>query len=295
MMTPILSIIIVTYNHSNEIIECLEAIDKNYSVHPLEIFVVDNSSKDSTISVIEHFIQSKQNQNRTINLIQNVVNVGFTQAVNQGLNQATGKFLLLLNPDTKVEEKAVDSMMQFLSNHPGVGAVAPQLLFSDGSIQPSCRRFPRYRFVAYELLGLSYFFPNNKIFNGWKMGDFDHNAIRVVQQPQGSCLMIPGEVIREVGELDERFFLFFSDVDLCKRIWRNDHKIYFYPHAKVTHQKGSSIYRARAKLTWQSHLDFIRYFLKWYRLPWLWILNIFGVPFLLVLGGLRWMFYRLND
>lgn len=294
-MAPILSIIIVTFNHEREIAECLDAIYTKCTVYPLEILIIDNHSEDHTKKTIEDYFHDHPKENLTFNLIKNTVNFGYTKAVNQGMKLANSQFILLLNPDTMVSDNAIDLMVQFLSNNPQTGAVAPQLQYPDGEIQPSCRRFPCYRYVVFEMLGLSYLFPRSKIFNGWKMGDFDFKSMRQVQQPQGSCLMIPQKVKGDIGFLDERFFLFFSDVDYCKRIRSTGFKIYFYPTAKVTHQKGSSIYRERAKLTWQSHVDFMRYFLKWYQLPFIWLLNLGGIPFLIVLGGLRWVFYRLKE
>ncbi|MEE9168130.1 MAG: glycosyltransferase family 2 protein [bacterium] len=293
-MKPALSVIIVTFNHEREIGECLPAIYERSSARPLEIFVVDNSSDDGTVAAVNKCKLLYDSKDFRIEFVQNRDNKGYTLAVNQALNEASGEFILMLNPDTIVQKESIDLMLQFLRDKPDTGAVAPQLLFPDGRIQPSCRRFPRYRFIVFEMMGLNRLFPTSSIFNGWKMGDFDHRSLKTVPQPQGSCLMLPRKVLEEVGNLDERFFLFFSDVDLCKRIWRSGRKIYFYPAAKVIHQRGSSIYRNRAASTWRSHRDFIRYFLKWSGLPVRWISNILGIPLLLKLGVIRWGLYRLS-
>ena len=294
-MESVLSIIIVTYNHECEIQKCLDSIDLYLTSKSNEIIIIDNHSNDSTSVKIERY-RSKFNHNfSNFQFVKNSQNLGFTRGVNQGLSLASGKFLLFLNPDTEITQSSLETLIRFLSNHPSAGAVAPQLLYPDGEIQPSCRRFPKYRYLLFELTGLSRLFDKSKIFNGWKMGDFDHLSLLEVEQPQGACLMVKKNVMEEIGNLDEQFFLFFSDVDLCRRIQKSGQKIFYYPAVKIFHNKGSSIYVNRSKSIWQSHKDFIRYFLKWYRSPIQWIWNVIGIPFLYILGMLRYSVHRVTE
>lgn len=291
----ILSIVIVTYNHETEIQSCLDSLLAHLTLRPVQIIVVDNRSTDRTPSIIQKYRSKFIAASVPLILLQNPYNLGFTRGVNQALEKSEGKFVLLLNPDTRVSGGSVESLVQFLSNHPGVGAVAPQLRHPNGEIQPSCRRFPRYRYLLFEALGLSRVFGHSRFFNGWKMGDFDHRSPREVDQPQGSCLLLRGDILKEVGFLDERFFLFFSDVDLCRRIRTAGYRIFFYPSIQITHEKGSSIYRQRRRMIWQSHQDFARYFLKWYRSPLQWLWNLGGIPFLFLLGIIRWSWAAVKE
>lgn len=294
-MNPVLSIIIVTYNHEYEIDFCFSSLNQFLPPLSSEIIIIDNHSTDTTSSVIERY-RSKSNQNFSgFQFVKNSQNLGFTKGVNQGLSLASGKFLLLLNPDTEITNGSLEKLIRFLSNHPEVGIVAPQLVNSDGGIQPSCRRFPKYRFIFFESLGLNRLFKENKIFNGWKMGDFDHKSVREVDQPQGACLLMKKNILEKVENLDERFFLFFSDVDLCRRVQQTGLKIFYYPAVKIFHKKGSSIYINRSWTIRQSHKDFSRYFLKWYTTPIQRILNVFGIPFLFLLGVLRYGMHRLKE
>ncbi len=287
-MNPILSLVIVTYNHAAEIGACLDSVQHHSTLRPLEIFIIDNASRDDTLAAIAAHRQTLNSAGITVTAISNAQNYGFTRAVNQGLNRAQGKFILLLNPDTEITSHSLEQLVQFLGNHPDVGAVAPQLLFPDGRFQPSCRRFPRYRYLLFEVLGFNRLFPNSAVFNGWKMGDFNHRSQRAVDQPQGACLLFSRNLLQEIGNLDERFWLFFSDVDYCRRIWKSGKKIIFYPAVQVVHHQGSAVYANRIGTIWISHLDFVRYFLKWYRTPAGWLWNVVGLPFLLIVGAVRW-------
>jgi hypothetical protein len=291
-----LSIGIVTYNSEEDIASCLGSLLENVRLRPLEIIVVDNGSVDTTAEQIQAFARKASGQNARLAFRRNPANVGFTRAVNQAWRMSHGTYFLLLNPDCRVQDGAVERLVQFLGNHPDAGAVAPQLRFPDGSIQPSCRRFPLYRYVLFEVLGLSRLFPRSPLLNGWKMGDFDHNSLAEVDQPQGACLLVRRQAMQDIGSMDERFFLFFSDVDLCRQLKIRGWKIFFYPGARVIHRKGTTIYRNRVRTIWLSHLDFVRYFLKWYRKPHHWLFHLIGIPFLFSVGLLRmlaaWMAQR---
>lgn len=290
----ILSTVIVTYNHENDIKTCLISLGDHLTIRPAEIIVVDNHSQDQTIAAVEELRHRLKTKSLQLRILRNSTNTGFTHASNQGLQTAGGKFVLLLNPDTQITPQSIEKMIHFLSNNPNVAIVAPQLRYPNGSVQPSCRRFPKYGYLLSETLGLNLLFFKSKFFNGWKMGDFDHTTIREVDQPQGACLLVKKSIGEQIGWLDERFFMFFSDVDFCRRIKQAGRKIYFYPKSIVIHRKGSSIYTRRAQMVWQSHQDFRRYFLKWYRSPLGWFFNLLGIPFLFFLGTVRWSYFRVK-
>ncbi len=280
-----LSAIVVTYNNQSDLDDTLRALLENVTLRPLEVILIDNASKDGTREMIHTFARENSSRNVKILFRLNKKNRGFTHAVNQGLRHATGDYVLFLNPDVTLESEAVERMVKFLEVQPDIGVVAPQLLYPDGRIQKSCRHFPRYRDLFFEMTGLSSLFPRSKFFNYWKMGYFPHNRTRRVDQPQGACLLTTKRVVDTIGFWDERFFLFFSDVDWCRRVKRRRFKIYFYPDAKAVHQKGSSVYRHRVKSLFYSHRDFIEYFWKTKRKIWQWPVN-WMVSVVLILAGI---------
>lgn len=257
-----ISVVIVTYNNENEITPCLDSLLKELGGRSFQILIVDNFSRDGTRANIRKIWNIGEKKNQELELISNQNNVGFTKALNQGLQKCRGQTILVLNPDTQVQPGCLDILQTVLMENESVGVVAPQLLNIDGSLQPSCRRFPRRRDVLYEMTGLSYLFGNSPILNRWKMADFNHEHRMSVEQPQGACLMFRQAVLRKIGIWDERFFMFFSDVDWCKRVKDRGYEIIFEPQAKVIHKKGASVFRNRPGMIWTSHLSFYKYFRK---------------------------------
>ena len=259
-----LSCIIVTYNSAGQIRNCLQSILRDAAGLETQIILIDNDSTDDTLAVITEAAEAQSPQYSVqISIIKNRENVGFTRALNQGMVQAAGAYLLVLNPDTEVKEGAIGILLAQLNQNRECGVAAPQLRNTNGTIQASCRRFPQRSDVLFELLGLSYLFPKSKRFNRWKMGDFDHDSARSVEQPQGACLLFPRHVLDEIGLWDVRFPMFFSDVDWCKRVKQAGYDILFVPSAVVIHHQGSSIRQKRAQMIWTSHRSFYSYFKKY--------------------------------
>jgi len=255
-----LSIIIVTYNNEREIEQCLSSVKFAIQSLRAQLIIIDNDSGDNTVTLIKN----QKSLFKRFNLIENNFNFGFTKAVNQGLKQATGNYVLLLNPDTKILPDTFKKLFPLFKKDEQIGIIAPQFLNADGSIQPSCRRFPRHRDVLFHILGLTYVLPHHKIFNYWKMGDFDHAATRYVDQPQGAFLLTHRKALEQVGLLDEQFPMFFSDVDWCRRQIENRWKILFTTEVNIIHHKGRSVYQNRVPLIWSSHISFYRYLKKYY-------------------------------
>ncbi len=250
-----LSIIIVTWNSQEFIRNCLDSLLISAGSLSVEIIVVDNDSSDQTAKIVEQFYPQ-------VNLIQNKKNWGYAKANNQGIEEARGECILLLNPDTQVLEDALSLMYEFMEQNPEIGSLGAKLLNPDKSVQSSCREFPTFSTLIWEFFGLSRLFPRSRVFGRWRMGYFDFNETREVDQPMGSCLMLRRETLEDVGILDENFAMFFNDVDLCFRIKKGGWKIYFYPEAKVIHYKGASTRKVKAKMIWLSHLAFYRFFKK---------------------------------
>ncbi len=258
-----LAVVIVTYNSEAEIGACLDALAHAARSFRTRVCVVDNASADATAQVCEEWSRAHTDERFQVEVVRLLRNSGFTHGTNVGLDRVHGDYVLWLNPDVQLAPEALE-VLRRTADEPGVGVAAPQLLNPDGSVQPSCRRFPRHRDVWFESLGLSRLFPRSSVFAGWKMGDFDHRTRRDVDQPQGACLLFRGEVAEQIGRLDERFRMFFSDVDICRRVREHGWRIVFEPGAKAVHAKGASVYRFRERSLLNSHRDFVRYFWKWY-------------------------------
>lgn len=257
-----LSIVIVTWNSEEDIAECLGSIYNQFydeSKLKIEAIIVDNNSMDNSVAVVENF---KKIFPYDITLVKNEENYGFTKGCNQGIKIAKGNLIMLLNPDTQIQNDALLRLADYLTSKKEVGAVAPQLYTRHKKIQYSCRTFPRYRDLFFEISRLSAIFSKSKIFARWKMKYFSHEEISEVEQPMAAALMIKAEILKEINYLDESFYMFFNDIDLCKQIYNIGYKIVFYPDAKIYHKIGTSILKDRIKMIKAWNNDCLKYFKK---------------------------------
>ncbi len=291
-MTDI-SIIIVTFNHEREIGDCLTSLCDSLKSYKSQIILIDNNSGDGTLAKARAKC-SKFDSKHQFLIFENETNVGFTRAVNQGLKKSRGQYILLLNPDTEFGSDVFTKIFELFNRHPRLGIVSPQFLNSDGTIQPSCRRFPRHRDLIYTTFGMSSLLNRSREFNYWKMGDFDFKTQRSVEQPQGAFLLTQISAFEEVGLLDEQFTMFFSDVDWCRRFISHGWDILFYPSVKLIHRKGTSIFKNRVKMIWTSHQSFYRYFKKYYPDKKWWLINLLTAELLIGLGLLRALYHALK-
>jgi len=289
---PDITVIIVTFNHQTEIRGCLNSLSKVRGSYTTEILIIDNNSTDDTVnSAIDEL--AKFNRRKNWQIIQNYSNAGFTKATNQGIELSTGRYILLLNPDTRIPEDIFSKLIPVFQTDSRLGILSPQFRNADGTIQPSCRRFPRHRDLLFASFGLNRFFPGNKQFNFWQMGDFDFLTDRYVEQPQGAFLLTHRQALEDVGFLDEKFPMFFSDVDWCFRFIKKGWKILFVSSVKIIHDKGSSVYKNRFKMIWSSHRSFHLYFKKHYSQKRMRPVNFFTGQLLILLAALRSLYYLL--
>lgn len=253
---PLLSIIIVTWNSEEFIKKCLESIFNSKGSIDFEVMVIDNASQDGTIKIINEFKSE-------VKLICNQKNLGYAKGNNQGIEIARGEYILLLNPDVELKEKCLQLMLDFMEEHKEIDALGPQLLNLNGTIQPSGREFPDFSILLWEISGLSFLFPKSRIFGRWRIGYFDFQTSREVDQPMGSCLLLRRKILERVGVLDENFPIFFNDVDLCYRIKKSGGKLYFFPEAKTFHYKGGSTQKVKPAMIASAHLSFFKFLFKY--------------------------------
>lgn len=289
-----LTVVVVSWNTRDLLDRSLETLKEDLersSNLETEVYVVDNDSKDGSAAMVAE-------KHGWATLIANDDNLGFAKANNQVLRQAKGRYVLLLNPDTEVEPGALKTLIEFLEAHPKAGIVAPQLLNSDGSIQRSCRQFPTFTGMLFELIGLSKLFPKGSkmgtTFRAYKMLDWEHDDEREVDQPEGACLLLRREVLEEVGLLDEGYFMLFEEVDWCYRIKKAGWQIWFTPKARVMHHYGQSIKQVKARMILSSHRGLYRFWRKHYRGN-RWYLDGFAYSSLMALAYFRIASHKLKS
>lgn len=253
-----LSIIIVNWNTMSLLQCCLRSLKPEIDNGESEIIVVDNASSDGAIDMV-------RTEFPTVTLIANSKNLSFATGTNQGLSEASGKFVMLLNPDTELTEGTTERLMKFLDTHSDAAAAAPKLIYPDGLPQQSCRTFPTPSVLFIEALGLERLFPKSKLFGRYRMGWFNYDETHEVDQPMASCLMIRRTALDQIGHMDEEFPLFFNDVDLCLRLKGAGWKVFFTPAAVVVHHHGASTRQLGKELIRESHRSLLLFYRKHYR------------------------------
>jgi len=219
-----LSIITVGYRSENTIIPFLDSIQKSRDGLNKEIIVVDNYPADKGAeNARRHPLKPK--------VLVNTENVGFSKAINRGIKVSGGKYVFIINPDTAIKGMALKQLFDFAENHPILGAVAPKLLYNDGKIQPSIYMFPTIINAIKH-----YFFGCKHCFNKYYPG----NKTTKVDVAVMAAFLIPRTTINQVGGLDERFFLYYEDIEYCRRLKKFNLPVYYFPKAKVMHAHGAS-------------------------------------------------------
>jgi GT2 family glycosyltransferase len=226
-----LTVIIVTWNCKNYIEECLSSLFSNPVNCRMEVVVVDNHSSDGTVEMIRSGYPH-------VNIIANMENNGFAAANNQAIRKTQSRYILLLNPDTIVHGRAIDQMVAYMDAHSETGGLGPAIVNGDGSPQRTGITFPNAWNLFVEAVFLDRAFPTSRIFGRHKGLFNDFTFPFEVDYVQGSCLLLRRSVIDTVGMLDESYFMYFEETDLCFRIKRSGHKIVIIPDATITHFGG---------------------------------------------------------
>ncbi|MAO85017.1 MAG: glycosyltransferase family 2 protein [Myxococcota bacterium] len=235
MTSPDLTVSIVSYCVAERMKPCLSAALAAAPRHELQVIVVDNASTDESADLLR-----EMSERMNFELILNRENLGFAAANNQALRHARGRYFMLLNPDTEVISDGLSKLIEAMDEDTQLGAIGPQLIDEDGQVTASCRRLPNLERTFWHLSYLDKLFPRLPRLRDYMMSDFDHHRSCDVDQPQGAALMLRQSVIEEVGPLDERFFLYYEEVDWCARVLAAGHRIRFLANAQVRHAAGSS-------------------------------------------------------
>lgn len=249
------SAIIVNWNSKRFLAKCLDSIRRHHRDCTIEVIVVDNASSDGTVEELKKGYPEVQ-------WIENRENVGFAKANNMGMEKASGRYVCLVNPDVEFLDNCLEKLCLYMDAHREVGICGPRILNSDGTLQYSCREYPTLWNNLCFSLGLHKLFPRHSMFSNELMSYFDHDRLREVQAISGCFMVVRREALREVGLLDEAFFMYSEDLDWCKRFNDKGWKIVFNPEVSAVHYGGGSSENAPARFAVEKELAIVRYWNK---------------------------------
>jgi len=245
-----LSIVIISWNTADLLAQCLASIYTCPPDNDFEVLVVDNASTDDTVQIVRQ-------QYPQVKLLENKKNVGFATANNQAVRHSTGRYVLLLNPDTKVKPGALKKLVEFIDTTPQAGAVGARILNPDESLQTSCYPAPTLAREFWRLFHLDALWP----YGSYHMSGWQIDRPREVDVLLGACLLLRKSALDQVGLLDENYFIYSEEVDLCYRLRKAGWPLYWVPQAQVIHYGGQSTQQVAAEMfmrLYQSKLIFIR-------------------------------------
>jgi GT2 family glycosyltransferase len=234
-----LSIIIVNYNVRYFLEQCLyavqEAMDKLHEEEmEAEVFVVDNNSVDGSVAEVRKKFPG-------VKVIENRENKGFSRANNQAIAASSGRYVLLLNPDTVVEEDTFSKCIRFMDSHPDAGAMGVKMIDGKGAFLPESKRaLPTPAVSFYKMFGFASLFPRSRRFGKYHLGYLDNDQTHSVEVLAGAFMFLRKETLEKTGYLDETFFMYGEDIDLSYRITQAGYRNYYFPDTTIIHYKGES-------------------------------------------------------
>lgn len=284
-----LSIVIVNYNTKDLLKQTIESVINNTKGIEYEIWVVDNSSKDGSVEMV-------QEEFKSVKLIASKENLGFPKGNNVAIKKATGRYILLLNSDTKVIGDNLQNCVAYMDKHKDIGALGCKVELPDGTLDHACKRgFPTPEASLYYFLKLNKIMKNRKKYGAYTAEYLGEDEVGEVDALMGAFMMIPRTVVDKVGMLDEEFFMYGEDIDWCYRIKEAGYKIMYYPKEKIIHFKGSSSKKKKAKTTYEFHRAMILFYRKHYNDKYnifIKILVYIGVALRMILSMIKNLFKR---
>ena len=245
-----LSVVIVNWNTRDLLRQCLLSVFQGAGDLQLEVWVVDNASHDGSAALVrEHF--------PLVHLIENTENVGFARANNQATGQSSGRYIVLLNSDTEVHPGALEILVTFMDLHPEAGGCGPRLLNGDGSLQDSCYPMLTPGREFWRLVFLDRLWPRAN----YRQEEWDPSIPHRVDVIKGACFLLRQTALQQVGPLDERYFMYTEEVDLCYRLGRAGWTLWWVPQATVTHYGEASskqVHEAMYVQLYRSKIQFCR-------------------------------------
>ncbi|MFA6306892.1 MAG: glycosyltransferase family 2 protein [Patescibacteria group bacterium] len=260
-----LSIIIVSWNVKEKLKDNLRALFESQGAD-FEVFVVDNNSADGTVEMVKRYYPQ-------VKLIVNRENLGFAKANNQAIKQASGRYVLLLNPDMRVFDDTLSRMISWMDRHDQAWVAGCKLVDESAKLIKQVRRFPALIDQLAVILKIPHIFPS--VLNKYLKNDFDYSRSASVDSIRGGFFMIRKRAIEKIGLLDERFFLWFEEVDYCWRVKQAGGQIWYMPTAECIDLIGQSFKQVNLAVKQKYFRDsMLKYFKKWRPAYEYWILKI---------------------
>lgn len=229
-----LSVIIVNYNVEYFLEQCLHSVFSALKKTDGEVWVVDNNSIDGSCRMVKEKFPS-------VHLVENKFNAGFSKANNQAIKLAKGEYILLLNPDTVVEEDTFEKVVKFMDEHPDAGGLGVKMIDGKGNFLPESKRgLPTPSVAFYKIFGISALFPKSKRFGKYHLGYLDKDKTHEIEILSGAFMLMRKPALDKTGLLDEAFFMYGEDIDLSWRIIKAGYKNYYFPETRIIHYKGES-------------------------------------------------------
>ncbi|UCF78321.1 MAG: glycosyltransferase [Candidatus Eiseniibacteriota bacterium] len=251
------SVIVVNYKSENFLPACLDSIRQATSATDVDVVVVDNSKGGGAEGILKERFPGGR-------YIANERNLGYARAVNQGISASDSPFVFIVNPDTVAEPGSLDKLVQFMRDNPDAGIVGPKLLNPDGTVQLSCRTFYTFKTILLRRTFLGKVFKNSASVRRHLMLDWDHDSAVAVDWVLGAAMLVRRAAISEVGPMDERFFLYFEDVDWCYRMKAAGWSTYYHADSHLVHHYRRQSADARFGKAKRAHLEsWLRFWEKW--------------------------------
>ena len=259
------SIVVLNYRSRALVRQCLRGVLVAQPRCRYEVIVVDNDSGDGCLAMVaEQFPWVVRVQSRT--------NRGFGAGNDLGIARARGRYVMILNPDIALFPGQIDDLVSFMDAHPRAGVAGPRLLYPDGAAQESCRRFPSFLMPVYRRTVLGHLPGPRRQLERFLMNDFDHAEHRMVDWLMGACLIARRDVLEQLGGFDEKFFLYFEDLDLCRRCWDAGWQVWYVASASPVHyhqrlSAGDGVSALFKPAAWQHLRSAVRYYRKYASMP----------------------------
>ena len=257
-----LSVVILNWNARPFLVACLDSIIRQNWRHSIEIIVVDNDSQyDDSVEVVRRDYLN-------VTLIESGANIGFSAGNNLGYKRARGRLVLFLNPDTIVEDGALDVLCDWMEAHPAVGAIGPRMTYPDGQLQASARGFPSFGAGLFRNSFLGRLWPHNPWSRGYLQTSSDPTRERAVDWLSGSAIVARREALEEIdlgrGPWDEDYFMYCEDIDLCYRLMQKNWPRFYVPGATIQHHIGKSSDLAQGRSIRRHHVAMWLFYRKHY-------------------------------
>jgi GT2 family glycosyltransferase len=268
-----LSVVIICWNDLKVILDCIASVYAETSAVDYEIIVTDNASSDGSVAAIRERFPD-------VRIVENADNSGFGKGNNAGIRVTEGEYVLILNPDTIIRDRALEKLVAYADRHPEAGAFGCRVLNLDGSVQLSAHPLPTIWTFLVKALGLRWPGRFWKGFCSDAYPNWDGRTERQVGFQGGCCLLARGRLLKELNGFDESFFHQFEDADLCRRIWETGHPVLFFPGTEITHIGGQNRGTYSIKVELETERSKYRYFHKYYGdkgVVWIRYISILGL------------------